>query len=80
MTLERHRVLSANFIEAVERAEMDRAACMRRLFLFWTRRTSELERRADNAAESLNSPTASEHNQVTQSGLQCADRAPRAPS
>jgi hypothetical protein len=39
MTFERHRVLSANFIKAVEWADAERTACIRRFFfLRWSRR------------------------------------------
>jgi len=39
MTFERHRVLSPNFIKAVEWADAERTACMRRFFFFlWSRR------------------------------------------
>jgi hypothetical protein len=39
MTFERHQVLSANFIKAVEWADAERAECMRRLLFFrWSRR------------------------------------------
>jgi hypothetical protein len=38
MTFERHRVLSANFIKAVEWADTERTACIRRFFFFrWSR-------------------------------------------
>lgn len=35
MTFERHRVLSAKFVDAVEQADAERASCIRRLLLFW---------------------------------------------
>jgi hypothetical protein len=38
MTLDRHRVLSANFVNAVEQADRERTASIRQL-LFWIRRS-----------------------------------------
>jgi hypothetical protein len=37
MTFERHRILSAGFIEAVEQADTARMECIGRILFFWRR-------------------------------------------
>ena len=37
MIFERHRILSAHFIEAVERADAQRSDCVGRVLFFWLR-------------------------------------------